>query len=175
MYLPTNFLIRASQISEKKKVKERPEIGQFFGFDHVTFWVGNAKQAAAYYCTHLGFDYLAYSGPETGIKDFASHAISNGHVIFVFQSAVSPEAPPEYLDFIAKHGDGVRNLAFKVDDVRSIFDKAIQRGAKALLEPVVPEDSTAPIFATIQSPGALTLTFVQRPEVNDGVFLPGYV
>lgn len=26
-----------------EKPTERPEIGQFFGFDHVTFWVGNAK------------------------------------------------------------------------------------------------------------------------------------
>jgi len=26
-----------------EKPKERPEIGVFYGFDHVTFWVGNAK------------------------------------------------------------------------------------------------------------------------------------
>jgi hypothetical protein len=26
-----------------EKPTERPEIGKFYGFDHVTFWVGNAK------------------------------------------------------------------------------------------------------------------------------------
>lgn len=29
----------------------KPDIGKYAGFDHVTFWVGNAKQAAHYYCT----------------------------------------------------------------------------------------------------------------------------
>jgi len=26
-----------------EKPTERPAIGKFYGFDHVTFWVGNAK------------------------------------------------------------------------------------------------------------------------------------
>lgn len=30
--------------------------------DHVTFWVGNAKQAAAYYTSRFGFEYYAYKG-----------------------------------------------------------------------------------------------------------------
>jgi 4-hydroxyphenylpyruvate dioxygenase len=38
----------------------RPEIGVFYGFDHMTLWVGNALQAASYYCSRLGFEYLAY-------------------------------------------------------------------------------------------------------------------
>jgi 4-hydroxyphenylpyruvate dioxygenase len=38
----------------------RPEIGVFYGFDHMKFWVGNAKQAASYYCSRFGFEYLAY-------------------------------------------------------------------------------------------------------------------
>jgi len=43
-----------------EKPTERPAIGVFYGFDHVTFWVGNAKQAASYYCSRLGFEYMAY-------------------------------------------------------------------------------------------------------------------
>jgi 4-hydroxyphenylpyruvate dioxygenase len=39
---------------------ERPAIGQFFGFDHCRFWVGNAKQAAAFYTSRMGFSYVAY-------------------------------------------------------------------------------------------------------------------
>ena len=34
--------------------------------DHITFWVGNAKQAASYYTTKFGFEYYAYKGLETG-------------------------------------------------------------------------------------------------------------
>jgi len=38
----------------------QPEIGQFFGFDHIRFWVGNAKQAASFYTARMGFEYVAY-------------------------------------------------------------------------------------------------------------------
>jgi 4-hydroxyphenylpyruvate dioxygenase len=40
----------------KKSVKKAgPEIGRFLGFDHLTFYVGNAKQAASYYTSRFGF------------------------------------------------------------------------------------------------------------------------
>ena len=36
------------------------------GTDHIEFYVGNAKQAAHFYQSALGFQPVAYSGPETG-------------------------------------------------------------------------------------------------------------
>lgn len=33
----------------------KPEKGRFLNFDHVSFIVGNAKQAASHYCVHMGF------------------------------------------------------------------------------------------------------------------------
>jgi 4-hydroxyphenylpyruvate dioxygenase len=55
--------------------------------DHVTFWVGNAKQAAAYYTSRFGFEYLAYKGLETGERKVASHVIRNNQgSTFVFCS-----------------------------------------------------------------------------------------
>lgn len=45
---------------------QRPSYGKILAFDHVTFWVGNAKQAAAFYTSRFGFEYLAYKGLETG-------------------------------------------------------------------------------------------------------------
>lgn len=38
----------------------KPEIGTFYSFDHVKFHVGNAKQAASFYTSRFGFEYLAY-------------------------------------------------------------------------------------------------------------------
>lgn len=43
-----------------EKPTVRPEIGVFYSFDHVRFWVGNAKQAASFYCSKMGFEYVAY-------------------------------------------------------------------------------------------------------------------
>lgn len=31
------------------------ETGKILGFDHIRLWVGNAKQAAAYYTSKLSF------------------------------------------------------------------------------------------------------------------------
>jgi 4-hydroxyphenylpyruvate dioxygenase len=39
---------------------DRPLGGKFLGFDHIHFWVGNALQAAGWYCTRFGFEYYAY-------------------------------------------------------------------------------------------------------------------
>ena len=45
------------------------------GTDYIEFYVGNAKQAAMYYKTALGFQSLAYSGLETGIRDKTSYVV----------------------------------------------------------------------------------------------------
>ncbi len=49
-----------SKNMDYEKPLERPSIGKFIKFDHLTFYVGNAKQAASYYTTRLGFEFAAY-------------------------------------------------------------------------------------------------------------------
>ena len=58
------------------------------GYDHVTWWVGNAKQAASYYVTRMGFDRTAYRGLENGSRCVTSHVVSNGSVTFVLSSPI---------------------------------------------------------------------------------------
>jgi 4-hydroxyphenylpyruvate dioxygenase len=74
-----------------EKPTVRPEIGVFEGFDHVTFWVGNALSSASFYCSRLGFEFIAYKGLETQNRDFACHCVGNGDIRFVFMSPYSPE------------------------------------------------------------------------------------
>ena len=38
----------------------KPERGRFLKFDHIEWWVGNAKQAASHYCARFGFEPFAY-------------------------------------------------------------------------------------------------------------------
>lgn len=44
----------------KTNIIFQPEIGKFFAFDHLKFYVGNAKQAASFYTSRFGFEYVAY-------------------------------------------------------------------------------------------------------------------
>lgn len=49
-------------------------------FDHITFYVSNAKQAASYYSTRLGFEPIAYQGLETGNREYALHVVKQNKV-----------------------------------------------------------------------------------------------
>lgn len=56
---------------------------RFTAFDHVTFWVGNAKQASSYYTSRLGFKLIGYQGLETGSREVARYVVQQGKVGFV--------------------------------------------------------------------------------------------
>ena len=157
-----------------EKPTERPEIGKFYGFDHVTFWVGNAKQAAAYYTSKLGFEFLAYQGLETGNRQFATHVVHNGTIKFAFTSPLNPEGHEEFHAHHAKHGDGVKDVAFTVDDAAGIFKKAVDRGATPVHEPHIEKDDNGSVMmATVRTYGDTTHTFVQRDDFK-GDFLPNF-
>ena len=49
-------------------------------FDHLEFYVGNAKQAAHFYTSAFGFQPYAYSGPETGVRDRVSYVLRQNKI-----------------------------------------------------------------------------------------------
>ena len=50
------------------------------GTDYIELYVGNAKQAAHYYKTAFGFQSLAYSGLETGVRHKVSYVLQQGKI-----------------------------------------------------------------------------------------------
>ncbi|CAH1800461.1 unnamed protein product, partial [Owenia fusiformis] len=152
----------------------KPEAGKFLCFDHVTFWVGNAKQAAAHYCARLGFEPFAYQGLETGCRDVASHVVKQNKIIYIFKSQLEPNKPKAMCDHLTKHGDGVKDVAFAVEDLDAIVKKAEDKGATVLRAPWEESDESGTVrFAMVQTYGDTTHTFVDRSKYN-GLFLPGY-
>ncbi|KAI2665076.1 4-hydroxyphenylpyruvate dioxygenase [Labeo rohita] len=153
---------------------EKPERGKFLHFHHVKFWVGNAKQAAVFYCDKFGFEPLAYKGLETGSREVVSHAIRQDKIIFVFESALNP-GNEEIGEHIVKHGDGVKDVAFQVEDCDFLVKKAKERGAAIVREPWIEQDSSGKVkYAVIQTYGDTTHTFVEYMGPYKGLFLPGY-
>ncbi|XP_064639720.1 4-hydroxyphenylpyruvate dioxygenase-like isoform X1 [Lineus longissimus] len=143
-------------------------------FGHVTFWVGNAKQAAAHYCARLGFKPLAYKGLETGSRKVVAHVVKQNEVVFVFQSPLEPDTPPEMTKFLSTHGDSPKDIAFEVDDVDAIFKRAQQHGAEIVQEPVNESDENGTVrYAVARTFGDITHTFVNRSAYR-GLFMPGY-
>ena len=142
------------------------------GTDYIEFWVGNARQSAAYYQAAWGYDILAYRGPETGVRDRASYLLQQGKVRFVLTSPLGPEG--EIAAHIHKHGDGVRDLAFWVDDARDAYTKAIERGARSVHAPRVDTDDDGEVvIAAIATYGDTIHSIVERRNYK-GLFLPGF-
>jgi len=100
---------------------------------HVEFYVGNAKQAEFYYRKAFGFSRAAYSGLETGNRETTSYLLRQNRVNFVLTTPLSPEHPAA--EHIKQHGDGVRDIAFQVEDADHAFNESIKRGATAVTQP----------------------------------------
>jgi len=161
----------------------------FHGYDHITWYVGNAKQAASYYTTRLGFYTVAYKGLETGSRYIASHVVANGAIRFVLTSPlksytaleddepISPEDRQllkEIYAHLEKHGDAVKDVAFEVDNVEAVYRQAVSEDAISIQAPRTIADEDGQVTtAIIRTYGDTTHTLISRDSYN-GPFLPGF-
>ena len=142
------------------------------GIDHVEFWVGNAKQAAAYYRALWGFTPVAYAGLETGVRDRSSFVLVQNDIRFVFTAPVTDKG--ELADHVRRHGDGVHDIAFAVDDVASAWRETTSRGATSAMEPTdLPGEKGVLRRSAIHTYGEVLHSFVDRSDYR-GTFAPGY-
>ncbi|RME41080.1 MAG: 4-hydroxyphenylpyruvate dioxygenase [Planctomycetota bacterium] len=142
------------------------------GYDHVEFYVGNAKQAAHFYDKTFGFRPVAKCGLETGVRDRASYVLEQGNVRFVFTSAYSPDS--EITRHCALHGDGVKAIALSVGDVEAAIRETKARGATVLKPPRAQEDEHGTLVtAEIKYAGDTVFRFVDRSAYR-GPFAPGF-
>ena len=80
----------------------------------------------------------------------------------------------EFNKELERHGDGVKDVAFLVDDAKSIHDKAVSRGAKSVKAPeTLKDENGSVIVASVATYGDTIHTFVQRIDYT-GPFLPGF-
>jgi len=141
--------------------------------DHVEFYVNNAKQAAHYYQTMFGFELVGYSGLETGIRDRASYLLQQGNIRFVLTSSLVPNSAIAH--HCQVHGDGVKDIAFSVENVENAYREAIKRGAKPAMEPTEYKDENGTIIrAAIFTYGETIHSFIDRKNYK-GLFLPSFI
>lgn len=151
--------------------------GRISHFDHITFWVGNAKQAASYYCLQMGFKPIAYRGLESGSREIAAHVIKQNKIILVFMSPLNPKNDhnKEMGTHLVTHGDGVKDIAFAVENIDEVVNYARENGAIIVRDVWQEKDANGLVkFAQIQTFGDTTHTLVEKVNYN-GIFLPGYI
>jgi len=143
------------------------------GTDYVELYVGNAKQAAHYYKTALGFQDLAYAGLETGMRDRTSYVLQQGKIRLVLTTPFNPES--EMANHLRVHGDGVKVIALWVDDAFDAFEQTTKRGAMPYMKPTTVTDDFGEVrYSGIHTYGDTVHVFVERKNYH-GIFLPGYV
>jgi 4-hydroxyphenylpyruvate dioxygenase len=143
------------------------------GIDYVEFWVGNARQASAYYRALWGFTPVAYSGLETKVRDRTSYLMVQNDIRFVLTAPLTPRG--ELAEHVHKHGDGVKDIAFSVDDVESAWRETTRRGAVSVLEPTEIDAGDDGVYrkSAVQTYGEVVHSFIDRNDYH-GVFAPGY-
>ena len=95
--------------------------------DHLELYVGNAKQAAAFYGAAFGFATTAYRGLETKYREAASYVLEQGDVRLVLTTALNSSHP--IAKHVCEHGDGVGVIALSVPDAAAAFHETTRRGA----------------------------------------------
>ncbi|KAK9362911.1 Glyoxalase/Bleomycin resistance protein/Dihydroxybiphenyl dioxygenase [Lipomyces starkeyi] len=151
-------------------------------YHHIKWYVGNAKQAASYYVTRMGFRPIAYKGLETGSRAIVSHVIANGRVTFEFVSVLKNKGKDreegiliqKINQHLADHGDAVKDVAFEVDDIYAVWNYISKHGAKLISPPTELSDEYGTvIIAKIATYGDTTHSLIQCAGYT-GAFLPGY-
>ena len=150
----------------------QPDFLPIRGYDHLEFYVGNARQAAQYYGHVFGFRPVARLGLETGCRDRASYLMQQGQVRFVLTSSLAPDH--EITRHCALHGDGVKVIAMEVGNVDAAMHEVKARGA-TILQPAQSFEDQHGVLKTgiIKYAGDVVFKFVERAGYR-GVFAPGF-
>lgn len=139
---------------------------EFIKFSQVTFWTSDSKQFENYFITRFGFNHIHHY--EDKDKNVSRNVCKLNDIILVFES---PMLEPLQImtDFLNKHGDGIRDIAFQVNDCNYIYNRAILLGARGIK--LVNEDGIIvdgpyqlgyTVYATIQTANSsITHTFIQ--------------
>ena len=142
------------------------------GYHHLEFYVGNAKQAAHFYRTAFGLPLVAYSGLETGARNRVSYVLEENDIRIVLTSSLHPD--DEIAEHVRRHGDGVKDIAFIVDNAEQSFNQALDCGARPVMEPILIEDDEGEIVkASIEVFGDTVHSFIERKNYA-GKFMPGF-
>ncbi len=150
--------------------------------DHVRFHVGNAKQSAYFYAHNFGFTVAQCADLTTGSREEASYLLTQGNIRLLLTTGLHKDHPAQHE--VARHGDGVKDIAFTVRDAAAAYEQALRNGGESAYEPVeLPGESGdgTVVMAGIRLYGRCVHSFVSRSGVYQlekmqagGPFLPRY-
>jgi 4-hydroxymandelate synthase len=133
--------------------------------DHIEFYVDDLMATTNWFVEGCGFEVCSASDDASEVH---SIGLVKDRIRLVLSRPTRSDHPgAAYLD---KHGDGVAEIALRVNDTAAAYDQAVRRGARSVSTPQRCGDL---VTATIMGFGDVVHTFVQRPAGGDERVLPG--
>ena len=163
---------KSSSQTESRPMTEEADFLQIKSIDHLQFYVGNALQSMYYWWKAFGFKPVAYSGLQTGNREFASYVLESGQARFVISAPYGPSSAIAAHHLV--HGDGVKVIALEVDDVEKAWKETTSRGGRSAWAPREEKDEFGHFrTSAIQAYGETIHMFVDRGDYK-GAFAPTY-
>eukprot|EP01047_Picozoa_sp_COSAG01_P094319 COSAG01_NODE_25258_length_750_cov_9.478210_1_plen_122_part_10 len=100
--------------------------------DYVQFYVGNAKQAAYFYAQAFGFEIEQISDLTTNVREAATYLLTQGNIRFLLTTGLHPDHPAQ--QEVQLYGDGIKDIAFTVEDSAKAYEQALKNGAESAYE-----------------------------------------
>lgn len=96
------------------------------GYDFIEYLVGEAKMAAFWHVQAMGFDAVAYRGPETGVAQKVSYLLTKNDLKIVITSSIGDQQVKNFVDI---HGSGIRTLGVRVDNIAACKQHLVEQDA----------------------------------------------
>lgn len=126
--------------------------------NHVEFAVDDLGAHTGELVDCYGFTVAGVTDPHVADVDSGSVALRQGDITVVLTEGYLGTHPAAA--YVAAHGSGVADIALTTTDAGAAFTAAVERGARAVLEPTAHRD-TGTVLARIGAFGDVVHTFVQ--------------
>ena len=140
------------------------------GIDHIEFIVDDADQWRDFFVQKYGMSPRFYADETTGVRGRRAHVVGQGRINFL---VAEPQGRGDDADFLhwhlERHGNGVRDVAFRVQRAAPALEEAERRGAKIVR---ALDEHAQFLGGTIAAYGDTVHTFVERTPHSG--FAPGY-
>lgn len=135
---------------------------KLLGIEYIELWVDNAMEIAKCYESYFGFHRFAEANPETGLEGHIAILLIQKKAKLIVISSIDKKGPVH--EFVVKHGDSVRDIAFAVKNVNQSFENAIASGATiSNIENILCRGIN---HKTICAFGDVVHTFIEQGEIS---------
>ena len=134
--------------------------------DSVHFYVTDAGKTSNWFTHYLGFQVIDTYQDEHTYTEVVEH----NSIYFVISSACSKTSPVAC--YLESHPEGIVDVAFRVDNLQSILDRATKLNIR-ILQPLQQQDEIQ--YARIAGWDCLEHSLIESPATNHYYFLPDHL